>query len=227
MEVFMSVLTPQIPQHISTLVAELERWIAAATRRGVNDEDAEEASVQEAAINVQLQALGWDAVLNAETGRWVPIPNGYTIVNNPPNPYYYPQRCYKLPECPDQWRPLWNGEQEVRFPSWKEAYAWVFTYQAQEYAQLPLKRFRVRPPGTWGGNDYVATAAEQALQMHLNYWLSLGWITAQKSVELHLHMYEHCGDRTFYCSACQHAPCKYVPSEKWPMPPTPGWIASS
>jgi len=88
MEVFMSVLTPQIPQHISTLVAELERWIAAATRRGVNDEDAEEASVQEAAINVQLQALGWDAVLNAETGRWVPIPNGYTIVNNPPNPYY-------------------------------------------------------------------------------------------------------------------------------------------
>jgi hypothetical protein len=217
----------KIPPYISALVAELEQWIRAATAPGVSDADGENYSLLEDGINVQLQALGWNAVLDAETGRWVPIPDGYSIIYNPPDPYYYPQRCYKVPEGPDQWRTLWDGDREVHFTTWRGAYTFVFIHLAQAQAQLARKRFCVRPPKTWGGNDYVATSADHALQLHLHYWLSLGWITTQRAVELQFDVFEHCGDRTFYCPACQHAPCKYTPDGKWPIPAVPGWIGSS
>jgi hypothetical protein len=227
MEVPMSVNSTTIPQHISLLVAELERWIKAATAHGVSDTDAERYSAFEQTISIQLQVLGWGAVLNTETGRWVPIPDGYTIIHNPPDPYYYPQRRYEMPEIPSRWRTLWEGEQEMHFANWKEAYTFVFVHQAKQQTQLPLKRFCVRPPDTWGGNDYVANTADQALQLHLNYWIALDWITAQQAVHMPLHVFEHCGERGFYCRACQHAPCKYVPEEKWPIPGVAGWIASA
>jgi hypothetical protein len=46
-------------------------------------------------------------------------------------------------------------------------------------------------------------------------------------VELQFDVFEHCGSSTFYCRACQHAPCKYTPGSQWPMPASPGWISSS
>lgn len=217
----------KIPAYIHALVTDLERWIAAATGPGVSDADGERYSMREDAINAQLQALGWSATLNAETGHWVPIPDGYAVIHNLPDPYYYPQRCYKVPEGPDQWRTLWDGEREVQFTTWHKAYTFVFTHLAGAQAQLPRKRFRVRPPQTSGGNDYVATSAEQALQLHLHYWLSLSWITTQRAVELRLDVFEHCGDHGFYCRACQHAQCKFSPESQWPLPIMLGWIGSS
>jgi hypothetical protein len=216
----------KIPPYISALVAELEQWIRAATAPGVSDAEGESYSLIEDNINAQLRALGWDATL-ADTGHWVPVPSGFTIINNPPDPHFCLQRCYQVPEGPAQWRHLWQEEREVRFTNWRAAYAFVFTYLAQEQAQLPRKRFCVRPPGTWGGDEYVATSADQAQHLHLNYWLSLGMITTQQAVDLQLRVFEHCGDSGFYCDACQHAPCKYSPDSRWPMPETPGWVGSS
>jgi hypothetical protein len=216
----------KIPPYVYALVAGLEQWIAAATAQGVRDEVGERYSSLEDNINAQLRMLGWDAVL-ADTGHWVPIPAGYTLINNPPDPHFYPQRCYQVPEGPAEWRTLWDGDREEHFTNWREAYTFVFSYLAQEQARLPRKRFRVRQPQTCGGDDYVATSAEQALYLHLHYWLELGWITTQRAVELQLDVFEHCGERTFYCRACQHAPCKYTPVEKWPISATIGWIGSS
>jgi hypothetical protein len=223
MEVFMDTGNLQVPHDIVALVAELEHWIKAAIAPGVSDAY----SLLEDAINVQLQALGWGAVLNAENGGWVPIPAGYTIINNPPDPHFYPQRCYQVPEGPAQWRTLWIDNCEVHFLTWHEAYTFVFMHLAQEQAQLPRKRYCVRPPKTWGGNDYVATSADHAVHLHLHYWLSLGWITTQRAGELQFDVFEHCGDRGFFCNACQHAPCKYTPAEKWPLPDQPGYVAAS
>ena len=217
----------EIPPHVLALVTELEQWIKAATASGVSDADAERYSALEQAISMQLQVLGWSAVLNGETSRWTPIPDGNTIVSNLPDPCFYPQRRYQVPEGPAQWRTIWDADREVRCTTWREAYAFVFTHLAQEQEQLPRKRFCVRPPNTWGGDDYVATSAGQALQLHLNYWLAHGWVTAEQAVTLPLHVFEHCGDRNFYCRACQHAPCKYTPGEQWPLPAAPGWIGSS
>lgn len=215
------------PPYITALVAELEQWIRAATAPGVDDAAGENYSQLEDGINAQLCVLGWSAALDPETDRWKPVPNGYAIVCNPPDSSYYPQRRYTIPEGPDQWRPLWDGEREVCFAAWSEAYTFVFTHLAQEQAQLARRRFCVRAPSTSGGNDYVATSAAQALLLHLHYWLSLGWITTRRAVELHLEVFEHVGDRTFYCPACQHAPCKFTPESQWPMPSMPAWIGSS
>ncbi len=214
------------PPYISALVDELATWIAGATAPGVRDEARESYSLRESAVNAQLHALGWDAVL-ADTGQWKPIPVGYTIVCNPPDPHFYPHRCYQMPEGPEVWRTLWEGEREVRFVRWREAYAYVFRHLAQEQAQLPRQRFCVRAPGTQGGDDYMALSADHALQLHLQRWVSLSWITPQRAVELQLAVFEHRGERTFYCAACQHAPCKYTPEEKWPMSAAPGWIGDS
>jgi len=140
-----------VPSHISSLVAELEKVIAAATARGMGDEVGEQYSLLEADINGQLRSLGWDATL-ADNGHWVPIPAGYTVINNPPDPYFYPQRCYQIPEGPPQWYTLWDDDREVRFAIWQDAYAFVFSHQEWEQAQLPWHRYRVRPPNTWGGS---------------------------------------------------------------------------
>jgi len=125
-----------VPSHISSLVAELEKVIAAATARGMGDEVGEQYSLLEADINGQLRSLGWDATL-ADSGHWVPIPAGYTVINNPPDPYFYPQCCYQIPERPPQWRTLWDEGREVRFAIWRDAYAFVFSHLTWEQAQLP------------------------------------------------------------------------------------------
>ncbi len=209
--------TLTIPGHIVDLVAELDRLVKAANFPGIPDEQAESASLCEAEVQTQLGLLGWGAVLNEHTERWVPCPAGYTIVHNPPDPLYYPQRRYSIPEHPDRWEYLWCGKDKRGFLDWDEAYAFVFVYDAQAQAHLPLQRYCVRPPDTWGGNDYVAWSAEQAVQMHRNYWCAVGWLTPAKAVQLPLQAFEHCGDRGFYCRACQHAPCKYTPAEQWPL----------
>jgi hypothetical protein len=219
----MATETMRIPRHIADLVSALERWIQAASLTGSSYEQAESYSLSESEIQAQLHVLGWDAVLNAETGRWAPIPAGYTIVANPPDQYYYPQRCYQIPEGPAQWHTLWEDAREVRFTSWHEAYSFVFAHLAQEQAQLPQKRFCVRPLQTCGGDDYLAISAEQAVQMHRNYWCAARGLTPGEAVCQPLHVFEHCGDKGFYCWACQHAPCKYTLAEQWSLeePPMP------
>lgn len=122
-------LARNIPQQIFQLVAELEKCIKRATRSGVKDEEAEIASLRETALNRQLQALGWGSVCN-EQGRWLPIPDGYTIISNPPDdPHYYPQQRCSTPASSNQWKTLRQGEQEVRFLTWHQAYTFVFTYE--------------------------------------------------------------------------------------------------
>lgn len=119
---------PKIPKDILRLVAELEKCICTGNRSGVRDEEAEIASQRETALNTQLQALGWGAVCN-EQGRWLPIPEGYTIISNPPDPYYYPQQRCSTPASSNQWKTLRQGEQEARFLTWHQAYTFVFTYE--------------------------------------------------------------------------------------------------
>jgi hypothetical protein len=200
-----------IPQHIEELVAELDRCMQSATQGGQGVAEEISPSIAESVIRAQLLALGWDAVFDPEQKCWVPIPARYTIiVSKDPGPYYYPQRCYEVPEAPDRWLTIWESKQEVRFLDWREAYLFVFAHRKQEQAHLPQKRFCVRPPGTWGGDEYLASSALEAEQIHRNYWLQYRWVTVAQAVSQPLEVFEHkVSGVGFYCPACQHAPCKY------------------
>jgi hypothetical protein len=215
-----------IPRHISQLIDELGQCIQSATAPGVSDASADGYASVEDRLTSQLRALGWGAVL-ADSGRWMAVPAGYTIVHNPPDPTFSPQRRYPVPEAPDRWLPIWEEGSEVCFPAWGEAYAYVFTHWAREQALLPIKRFRVRPATTYGGDDYAAATADLALHLHLNTWLSRGALTVPQVLTVDLVVFEHGRGDGFYCQACQHAPCTYTPPSGWTLPPAAGWIGSS
>jgi hypothetical protein len=216
---------PDVPPYIHELVTILDQTIKAANAPGVRDEVAETSSLEEGSIEEQLRLLGWSAFLHEERGRWVPAPPDLAILHNPPDLFYYLQRCYQLPDHPARWEFLYDGNERKRFKSWEAAYSYLFIYVAQEQSQLPMHRFRVRATGGWAGYDYAARTAEQALILHRNVCIRVFHLSPRNATQLDLSVFKHCGDEGFYCSACACTPCTFSPAEKCPMPAAPGSLA--
>jgi hypothetical protein len=214
--------TPDAPAHIYQLVSDLGRWITAATRPGLSDDQAFCYSQYEEAAQRQLAALGWDAVLNDEMGQWLPCPLAYTLVHNAPDPLYYPQRCYKVPEGPARWEHIWVEETRMSFPAFQEAYEFLFAYDAQRQELLPMKRYGVRSEVISTGAHYAARTAEQAARLHLNLCVESELLRVEEVVTHRVTVYEHRMGLDLYCEACRHAPCK---APMWPMPTAPGRLA--
>lgn len=220
-------LAIQIPQHIRTLIQELEFQIRAVNTPGLSDDLSERYGLEESRVHEHLRQFGWDAALDAEGRHWLPAPPHFTIVQHLPDHAYYIQRCSASDSQNAQWAFITEEQSLAKwaFTTWEEAYSFLFSLVAREQEQKSLALYRVRNPRAWGGHDYLASSQEQAVALARNDAVLIFHLSSQEAAHLDLQAYEHTGGLLRFCAACHFYPCCCGVKERWKLPSQIGILA--